>query len=612
MPPGFGLGRAMRGGDGPPGKLDFKRLKKHFRPFLQPHLKAMGLGLACVVLISLLGKMRPLLTRYMVDQVALPFIKEGWTDAGQVQALRLLSQVILIMLMIALASAGLTCLRTRVIRRAGINMIRRLREFVYRHLQGLSLSFFESRRTGDIMSRITGDVSALERIVTDLGDRFLNECLSLAVTVLILFWLDWRLALCALSPVPFMILHMRLFSGKIRPLYRRVRDRHGSLNARLQDNLSGIRVIKSFHTEEEENKNFMKENDVLCDVQLDGVKIWSVAFPMIHLITAGGALMVSGVGFYLMFKPEQSVSLGTLTAFNSYVMHLYQPIGHLFHMFNSLLQSFAAGERVAEILEAKPDVADAPGARELPPVRGEVKFENVCFGYNPGARVLHGINALAKPGQTIALVGRSGAGKTSFINLIPRFYDPNEGRIMIDGHDLRHVSQSSLRSQIGVVLQDPFLFNSSVADNIRYARPEASSQQIQAAAEAANAHEFIARMPLGYDTQIGERGVKLSGGQKQRLSIARALLADRRILVLDEATSMVDSHSELLIQQALEKLLQGRTTFVIAHRLSTVRRADLILVLDQGRIHERGTHDELIARNRLYAEMYRTQFYSGG
>ncbi|MCF7854939.1 MAG: ABC transporter ATP-binding protein/permease, partial [Candidatus Pacebacteria bacterium] len=342
--------------------------------------------------------------------------------------------------------------------------------------------------------------------------------------------------------------------------------------------------------------------------QVEAMKLWTKVFPAMRFLQGLGSILVLGFGAWLLLRPEPEISLGTVIAFNTYVLHLYQPIGMLFRMYDWILRSLASGERILEVLETEPEIKDAEGAVELPPVNGDVVFDHVSFRYTTGDMVLNDVQIHATPGQTIALVGHSGAGKTSMVNLIPRFFEPVSGRILIDGYDVSRVKLESLRRQIAIVLQDPFLFNGTVIDNIRYASPAASIEAVKNAAEAAYAHEFIEGLPDGYDTEIGERGIKLSGGQKQRLAIARALLADRRILILDEATAMVDSHAEYEIQQALRRLMQDRTTFVIAHRLSTVKNAHQIVTLVDGRVAEVGDHKTLMAQKGAYSEMYEAQF----
>jgi len=441
-----------------------------------------------------------------------------------------------------------------------------------------------------------------------VSDHLLSDILNLGVTLAILFVLNVRLALVALIPVPILVVLISGFARRIRPLYRTIRDRSGAVHARLQENLSGVRVIKAFHTEEEEAGRVDESSRGLYEAQLRGIRLWTGAFPLIGFIQGMGAVLVTAVGAAMLLQPTPQLTLGDLFAFNAYVMQLYAPIANLFRMYDAVLRAVASGERLIEVMDERPAVADRPDAVELPPVRGEIRLENVSFRYRTGEAVLTHVSIKALPGETVALVGRSGAGKTTVINLIPRFYDPAEGRVLVDGRDVRSVSIRSLRRQIAIVLQDPFLFNGTVAENIRYGRREASDAEVIAAAEAAFADEFVQALPKAYETEIGERGVRLSGGQQQRLAIARALLADRRILILDEATSMVDSESEFLIQKALARLMEGRTVFVIAHRLSTVQNADRIVTLDAGEVVEVGDHESLLARNGAYARMYEAQF----
>jgi subfamily B ATP-binding cassette protein MsbA len=568
----------------------------------------MALGTSCVFLGMLLSKCQPLLSKVLVDKGLTPLIQGPWTEALYQRSGRFIALVVGAMLGAGAVGALISSVRTRVMQRAGAAVVRELRSRLYAHLQKLSLRFYESRRTGDVMSRVTGDVGQAEMLVTHVGDQFLVEVVSLVITVVILLALNWRLACVALVPVPVLVVLMHRFGGKVRPVYFAMRERIGSLSAKLQDNISGIRVIKAFNTERAEAERFEAENRSVYDKQMEGVRLMATAFPLIGFIQGLGTIAVTGVGGWMLIQRDPTLTLGDLFAFGAYVGQLYQPIGHMFFMFNTVLQSLAAGERIAELLDTEPDMVNRSGAIEIERIEGDIRLEEVTFGYDEKQPVLQGITLHAQPGQTFALVGRSGSGKTTLANLVPRFYDPTAGRVTLDGHDLRDLTLDSLRRQIAVVLQDPFLFNGTIAENIRYARPEATDEQVRVAAEAANAHEFIAELPDQYASVIGERGVKLSGGQKQRISIARAVLADRRILILDEATSMIDTHSEILIQAALERLMRGRTAFVIAHRLSTIQRADQILVMEKGHVVEQGSHHQLLEQGGLYAEMYRAQF----
>ncbi|MCJ7551587.1 MAG: ABC transporter ATP-binding protein/permease, partial [Anaerolineae bacterium] len=513
----------------------------------------------------------------------------------------------LILLLIGIyAALHLTDFGEMYLRHAlGERFVLDLRVGIYSHLQRLSLSFFERTSTGELMSRVTNDVNSMEMFITHGVPMTVVDLLRLISSSVVLLVMDWKLALVVLIPLPLMAVGLRVFNQRARPIYRRVRDRLGDINARLQDNLAGIRVIQAFEQEENELRSFRDVSTAYYRERVKAIRTWATFFPALHFLTSVGGALVLGFGARAVVGG--SLTLGTLVAFIAYVASFYEPLRRLTEVDNTFQQAIASGERIFELLDEASEVQDVPDALDLTETEGDVRFEDVHFRYGESDEVLHDIDFHIRPGEIVALVGPSGAGKTSIANLLCRFYDPGDGRVLLDGHDLRELDLQSLRQHIAVVLQDTFLFNSTVRENICYGKPDATDEEMIAAAKAAYAHEFITELDQGYDTETGERGVRLSGGQKQRLALARAIITNPRILILDEATSSVDAEAEYMIQQALETVMKGRTSLVIAHRLSTIRRADKIIALENGHIREVGDHKQLLAQGGLYSQLYQRQ-----
>jgi subfamily B ATP-binding cassette protein MsbA len=489
----------------------------------------------------------------------------------------------------------------------GERVVADLRQQLYRHLMSLSLRFFADRRTGEIVSRVTNDVTTLQAAVTDNLTSLLQQSLSLVGGAIILFWLDWRLTSLILLGIPIVTLTMVYLGRKIRKAATRVQDRLAEASAVVEESISGVRIVKSFAREAYEVSRFNTKVEETFAAAMHRVKISAVLAPIIGFMAFMSITITLWFGSYEVI--QGNLSPGGLIAYLIYTMLVAGPIAAFSGLYGQFQSALGATQRLFELLDLQGDIADEPDAYPLPEIVGRVQFEQVSFEYESSIPVLHDVSLSVAPGQVVALAGPSGAGKTTLVNLIPRFYDVTAGWISIDGYDIRQVTSLSLRQQIGIVPQEAVLFSDTVRANISYGQLEATQSEIEAAARAANAHEFIVSMPQGYDTRVGERGIKLSGGQRQRIAIARAILKDPRILILDEATSSLDSESEFLVQEALERLMKSRTTFVIAHRLSTILNADWILVLDQGRIVEQGTHAELLAReDGLYRKLHAMQF----
>ncbi|WP_027937068.1 ABC transporter ATP-binding protein [Anaeroarcus burkinensis] len=572
----------------------YMRLLKYLRPYL-PRL---GMAIFCIVLASAANLYVPWIIKDVIDRVL--------AEKDMMMLNLIAGGIVVVFLLRGIFFYGQSYLMAYVGQRIVID----IREDIYRHLQRLSLSFYSRNSTGNIMSHVTNDVAAVQGALADTLIELITESVILIGSIGAMFFLHWKLALFTFITVPLVGQTINIFGKKLRASGNVMQVKVADITSVLQEAISSIRVIKSFAREDFEIERFQKENFSNFRAQMKNAQLMATLTPLIEFLAAIGVTLIIWYGGWEVIHGD--LTAGALIAFLIYAVNLSNPVKRISKSYGVVQRALAAAQRVFEVIDTQPDVQDAEDAVILQNSQGHLVFEGVDFSYNPGEPALRQVFFEANPGQMIAIVGPSGAGKTTIAALIPRFYDPQQGTIYLDGVDIRTVTQKSLREQMAIVLQETVLFNRSVYENIRYGRLEATQEEVVAAAKAANAHDFITAMPQGYETPIGERGCMLSGGQRQRIAIARAILRDPRLLILDEATSALDVESEQLVQEALDKLMVGRTSVVIAHRLSTIVRADCILVMYQGRIVEMGSHEALLQAGGLYQKLYQVQFRDTG
>lgn len=562
--------------------------------YIKPYMHRLLFAMVCTIMAAAGNLYIPWIIKDMIDEVL--------ADKNGTMLNWIAASIIAIFIVRGLFWYGQNYLMSYV----GQSVIIDIRAAVFKKLQRLSVSFYDKNKTGTIMSYVTNDVNALQSAMVENTIEMITEGFILIGSVVAMIYLDWRLTLFIVCTFPVVLWFMEFFGKKIRKTGGRIQECTADITSVLQESVASARVIKSFVREDYEVDRFDVENKANFRANMKNAQLMATLTPVVELVAAIGVTMIIWYGSNNVING--TITAGSLVAFLTYAVNISNPIKRLTRVIGNIQKALAAAQRVFMIIDMPEEIAESRDAKQLPEVIGKVEFQNVSFAYNDKGNVITDLSFSVKPGEVIAIVGPSGAGKSTIANLLPRFYDVNKGDIKIDGHSVREVTLDSLREQVGIVPQETMLFNGSVYNNILYGRLDATKEEIEAAAKAANAHDFIMQLTDGYETKLGDRGVNLSGGQRQRIAIARAILKNPRILILDEATSALDTESERVVQEALDRLMVGRTSFVIAHRLSTVKNADKILVLEKGNLVESGTHDELLALDGLYAHLYKIQY----
>lgn len=562
--------------------------------YIKPYTRRLALAVVCIIMAAAANLYLPWIIKDMIDDVLM--------SKDMVMLNLIATGILVVMFTRGVFYYGQSYLVSYV----GQRVIIDVRSVLFRKFQRMPLSYYDKQQTGTVMSYITNDVAVMQSAIVDNLIELVTESSILIGSLAMMLYLDWKLSLLTLMTIPLVAIAMKIFGRKLKRSSTVIQERAAEITSLLQESISAIRVVKSFVRESYETKRFEEQNWRNFQAAMKNVKLSSLLTPTVEFLAAIAVTFIVWFGGYEVVN--EVITAGELVAFLTYAVNLANPVKRLSKVYAAIQKAMAAADRVFAVMDLDEKITDVPNAKPLPPIKGKVEFKDVTFSYKDGQPALEHISLKAEPGQMIALVGPSGSGKSTIANLIPRFYDVDSGVITIDDHDIRQVTADSLREQIGLVPQETMLFSTSVMENIRYGRLEATDEEVIEAAKAANAEEFIKELPEGYDTKLGERGLNLSGGQRQRLAIARAILKNPRVLILDEATSALDTESEKIVQDALDNLMVGRTSFVIAHRLSTIFNADQIFVVENGHLREHGTHEELLAAGGLYSNLYNIQF----